>query len=152
MIRQAARRISRRCKSSLTRLWREIRLLDLAASPVFGAYFWGGILALLVEPPTIVEEQLGPVLGVCWAAALILGPLMAVLSFPRPDEYASIWFRISSGLFIFGGIGTFAMCALHAFGWQSFVVSVTVGLSGAALLALGIDILKMIRCHREAKG
>ncbi len=126
---------------------RAIRLIDLASMPVLGAYVWAGCLALLVEPPGIVEIQLGPIMGVVWACCLIAGPLLAVGSMLLADQYAGTQLRAWAGLITFGAVGTYTMCAYAAYGWASFIVVIAGGLSTAALLALAVDVraLRLIR-------
>lgn len=125
---------------------RPVRLLDLASAPVHVAYIIGGLLALTVEPPNLVEVQLGPRFIVLWAVMLIVGPILSFASIPLDDQYLGAQLRASAGLLTVGGVGMFAVCA-GAVDITSFSVVVTTGLACAAFLALLVDLrqLRMIR-------
>ncbi len=125
---------------------RQVRLLDLASAPVLVAYIVGGFLALTVEPPNLVEVQLGPKFVVLWAVMLIAGPVMWFASIPMADQYLGVQLRASAGVLTMGGVGTFAACA-GIVDYTSFAFVIATGLACAALSALLVDLrqLRMIR-------
>lgn len=130
---------------------RPIHLVDLASTPVLLAYLWGGLLALLVEPPSVVENQLGPVFGMIWAVMLVVGSILAASAFPMADQWAGTWLRLGSGLILFGAIGTFTMCMGHAYGPTAFEVIVPGGLASDALLGVMVDVRKLQLIRRHAQ-
>lgn len=129
---------------------RTIRLLDLASAPVLASYIVGGVLALTVEPPNLVEVQLGPMFIVVWAAMLIAGPLLWFASIPMADQYAGVQLRASAGLMTVGGVGTFAACA-GMVDHTSFSFVIATGLACAALSALLVDLRQMRMIRRLAR-
>lgn len=128
----------------------QVRLIDLASTPVLIAYIVGGCLALTVEPPNLVEVQLGPRFILLWAVMLIVGPILSFASVPMPDQYLGVQLRVSAGPLTAGGVGTFAACA-GMVDYTSFTFVIATGLAVAALLALLVDLRQMRMIRRLAQ-
>lgn len=130
---------------------RTIRLIDLASLPVLVAYTLGGLLALLVEPPGIVEAQLGPILGIAWSACLITGPIGSIASMPLPDQWAGTQLRIGASGLTLAALAPLTVCAISAYGYAAFFTVLSAGLSAATTVTLCIDVRQLGRIQRHAQ-